>query len=145
MEVDSVVTKQGWVIHLGDTVRLGSGKKDDGTFKSVKGIGWMDDKNNTGHQSLANGTYYVYQVLNDGTFLIRRKNIYGVGNDKLRVYYEQAIEFEELEIPDRYKKKETATNATSRADELTKLKKLLDDGVLTKEEFEAEKKKLLEN
>jgi len=34
--------------------------------------------------------------------------------------------------------------SSSKADELTKLKKLLDDGVLTKEEFEAEKKKVLE-
>jgi hypothetical protein len=34
---------------------------------------------------------------------------------------------------------------SSVADELTKLKKLMDEGVLTKEEFEAQKKKLLEN
>lgn len=37
-----------------------------------------------------------------------------------------------------------ATPAFSVADELLKLKKLLDDGVITKEEFEAQKKKLLE-
>ncbi|WP_346236911.1 SHOCT domain-containing protein [Niabella insulamsoli] len=40
-------------------------------------------------------------------------------------------------------KKETHQN-TSKADEIAKLKKLLDEGALTKEEFEAEKKKLLE-
>lgn len=40
-------------------------------------------------------------------------------------------------------KKETSTSV-SIADELTKLKKLYDDGILTKEEFEAQKKKLLE-
>lgn len=34
-------------------------------------------------------------------------------------------------------------SATSKADELTKLKKLYDEGVLTKEEFEAEKQKIL--
>ena len=38
-----------------------------------------------------------------------------------------------------------AITITSKADDLTKLKKLLDDGVLTKEEFEAEKKKILDN
>lgn len=43
-----------------------------------------------------------------------------------------------------YKPLEQGTALTptlSKADELTKLKKLFDDGVLTKEEFEAEKKK----
>ena len=34
--------------------------------------------------------------------------------------------------------------STSKADEIAKLKKLLDDGALTKEEFEAEKKKILD-
>ncbi|MEE6186938.1 SHOCT domain-containing protein [Niabella digestorum] len=37
----------------------------------------------------------------------------------------------------------TSSQNYSKADELSKLKKLLDEGVLTQEEFEAEKKKLL--
>ena len=41
--------------------------------------------------------------------------------------------------------KKTNHQTVSKADELSKLKKLMDDGVLTKEEFEAEKKKILEN
>lgn len=41
------------------------------------------------------------------------------------------------------KENKQSAQTTSKADELTKLKKLYDDGVLTKEEFEAEKKKLL--
>jgi hypothetical protein len=42
-------------------------------------------------------------------------------------------------------KKEKLTEAAlSKADELAKLKKLMDEGVLTKEEFEAEKKKILD-
>lgn len=40
-------------------------------------------------------------------------------------------------------KKEHFQRSTSKVDELAKLKKLLDEGALTKEEFEAEKKKLL--
>ncbi len=39
--------------------------------------------------------------------------------------------------------KEDKSQSTSVADELTKLKKLYDDGVLTKDEFQAEKRKLL--
>ncbi|TXH20867.1 MAG: SHOCT domain-containing protein [Chitinophagaceae bacterium] len=41
--------------------------------------------------------------------------------------------------------KNPTTQTISKADELIKLKKLMDDGVLTKDEFEAEKKKILEN
>ncbi len=41
------------------------------------------------------------------------------------------------------KENKQSAQTTSKADELSKLKKLYDDGVLNKEEFEAEKKKLL--
>ena len=40
--------------------------------------------------------------------------------------------------------KTESTNSTSKADKLRELKKLLDEGVITKEEFEKEKKKLLD-
>lgn len=40
--------------------------------------------------------------------------------------------------------KSTSSPAFSVADELLKLKKLMDEGIITKEEFEAQKKKLLE-
>lgn len=52
-------------------------------------------------------------------------------------------------MPDEYKPKTkplefvAVNNAISTADELIKLKKLLDDGIITKEEFDAEKTKLL--
>jgi hypothetical protein len=42
-------------------------------------------------------------------------------------------------------KENTQISIRSKADELTKLKKLLDDGALSKEEFEAEKKKILDS
>jgi predicted Zn-dependent peptidase len=38
---------------------------------------------------------------------------------------------------------EESTKATSIADEIQKLKKLLDDGILTEEEFNQQKSKLL--
>jgi hypothetical protein len=65
---------------------------------------------------------------------------------------ENAIEAKELDVPKEYaiaEKKPEAPSVTvkqeiSVADELTKLKKLYDDGVLTKEEYEAQKKKLLD-
>lgn len=45
--------------------------------------------------------------------------------------------------PDNYKETPTETIIKSKAAKLTELKKLLDQGILTKEEFDAEKKKVL--
>ena len=56
--------------------------------------------------------------------------------------------FDEIVYPEEYKPKKAEapqqTPVISIADEILKLKKLLDDGVLTKEEFETQKKKILE-
>ncbi|MBS1933616.1 MAG: SHOCT domain-containing protein [Bacteroidetes bacterium] len=60
------------------------------------------------------------------------------------INFDGAIESGELIVPAELKVKSTATNSTSVADEIVKLKKLLDDGTITKEEFEAAKKKLLQ-
>jgi hypothetical protein len=58
---------------------------------------------------------------------------------------EPALQAKEV-IVNGFNDKDAATNLTpvSVADELSKLKKLYDDSVLTKEEYEAQKKKLLD-
>ncbi|MCZ4694807.1 SHOCT domain-containing protein [Ancylomarina euxinus] len=45
--------------------------------------------------------------------------------------------------PDNYKESPTEIIIKSKAERLTQLKKLLDEGILTQEEFDAEKKKIL--
>ncbi|MES1225758.1 MAG: SHOCT domain-containing protein, partial [Bacteroidota bacterium] len=60
------------------------------------------------------------------------------------INFDGAIASGELIVPDGFKSKITGSNSASVADEITKLKKLLDDGTITKEEFEAAKKKLLQ-
>ncbi len=64
---------------------------------------------------------------------------------------ENAIAKEEIIVPEDFKSKLKITPVVvevkqqfSLGDELTKLKKLLDDGILTKEEYDTQKKKLLE-
>ena len=63
---------------------------------------------------------------------------------------DNAIAAGEVVIPEEFKQKdkvhqiEAKGTAVSVADELLKLKKLLDDGILTKDEFEAERKKILQ-
>ncbi|MBK9401755.1 MAG: hypothetical protein IPN36_13160 [Bacteroidetes bacterium] len=56
---------------------------------------------------------------------------------------EEAIPTGEVYVPNEFKPK-PQTNSTGLADELLKLKKLLDDSLLTKEEFDIQKKKLLD-
>jgi Short C-terminal domain len=65
---------------------------------------------------------------------------------------ENALISNELVLPEQFKKAKNdvpkqviVSQQISIADELIKLKKLLDDGVLTKEEFESQKKKVLGN
>ena len=75
--------------------------------------------------------------------------IINVGAIRFEVDIDNAIASGELSVPDEFKpKKDLATvvvkQETSLADELAKLKKLYSDSVLTKEEYEAAKKKLLE-
>ena len=59
---------------------------------------------------------------------------------------ESAIIAGEIVVPDEFKPKTntTQTPAVSAADELIKLKKLLDAGAITQEEYDAAKKKLLD-
>jgi hypothetical protein len=61
---------------------------------------------------------------------------------------DNAIKSGELFVPDEYKPKPNVATVqvvqqTSAADELTKLNQLYKDSVITKEEFEAQKKKIL--
>jgi hypothetical protein len=73
------------------------------------------------------------------------------GSGRYEIDVDNAISSGEIVVPDEFKPKpKVATTVVevkqqvSVADELIKLKKLYDDGVLTKEEYEAQKKKLLE-
>lgn len=59
-----------------------------------------------------------------------------------------AIASGEIAVPDEFKPKEKQSQViiqkSSSADEIMKYKKMMDDGIITKDEFEAKKKKLLE-
>ncbi|HIX15968.1 MAG TPA: SHOCT domain-containing protein [Candidatus Hungatella pullicola] len=49
----------------------------------------------------------------------------------------------ELTLIQKEQKQECRSEKTSEADEILKFKKLLDDGIITQEEFEAKKKQIL--
>jgi hypothetical protein len=58
-------------------------------------------------------------------------------------HYIYQIDYTGCDIKTESKIKKEPTNSESKADKLRELKKLLDEGVITEEEFEKEKKKIL--
>lgn len=145
--INSIETRAGWVIHEGDSIRLGKGSNTDGTFRYVsgpeflKGITYTDKEGKQTHPETGidkrynYSGYVVYRIFNDGTLHTRK-------GARLVINIEPAIKAGEL-LQKREKETTIMINQGSAADELAKLKKLYDDGVLTKDEYEAQKKKIL--
>lgn len=158
---DTLFTQSGYKVIDGVKLKLGTGSMPDGDFKFIRrNAGSLF--NYTGNQARANEAnalprnnagleYKVIRIDKRGT----KKHGYvyypiiNVGMIRYEIDIDNAIATGEIAVPDEFKpKKESPVvvvkNEVSVADELTKLKKLYDDGVLTKEEYEAQKKKLLE-
>jgi len=146
---DSLVTSIGWVLHQGDTITLGIGSMPDGRYKFVQ---TSESGTLVGDGHLSNRySGKTFEIFKIKVFRGRQVPVIKYGNPKNKIMgqrwdieIEGAITSGEINVPEQYRKEKPHTPAISRADELTKLKKLLDDGVLTKEEFEAEKKKILD-
>jgi hypothetical protein len=147
-------------VYVGQKLKLGTGTMNDGDFKYIR-------KSNTslfayyspnGNQSAANSANALRRNQSGLEYKVIR--IDEKGNKKLGyVYYpilasryevdiDNAIVSGEIVVPDEFKPKQKSMivevkQNISVADELIKLKKLKDDGVITEEEFQAQKKKLL--
>lgn len=70
--------------------------------------------------------------------------VFTLGIVNYEIDIENAINTGEVESSGIKNDKNKSSNNFSVADELSKLKKLFDDGVISKEEFDEQKKKLLE-
>lgn len=164
-ENDTLYTTSGFKIALGDKLKIGTGSMPDGDFKFIRtsSTSMFAYHSTTGYKGLANQAnsfsrgnsgleYKVIRIDKRGT----KKNgfvyypiIQQGGLVRYEVDAENAIKSGELVVPAEFQtKKEGAVvvvkQEVSVADELVKLKKLYDDGILTKEEFDTQKKKLLE-
>lgn len=161
---NSIKHSSGFVIKVGEKVKLGRGTMPDGTFKYIRANAaslFSYSGPNANSANSANALMYSYNGLmgevarieNRGnkrrgyvTYLILKLGLPA----RYEVDLDNAIQSGEIVIPDEFKPKEKPLQVEikggsfSLADELIKLKKLLDDGILTKEEFEAQKKKLLD-
>ncbi|ANH80078.1 hypothetical protein A8C56_02945 [Niabella ginsenosidivorans] len=142
--MDSLITTSGWVIHKGDTITLGAGSRPTGDFAFIAPLSLsvadvLMSKPADAMSKLFSGSKFIVSIIGGDRIVIS-----GGKKDRIKAFVmvEPAIQKGEIVIP--YKNKDQSPLTLSKADELTKLKKLLDDGVLTKEEFEAEKRKILD-
>ena len=153
IENDTLYTTYGYKITVGQEIKLGRGTRDNGDFKfiSVSRNSWMapGPKQAPLRKKSNHHVAVVKKIVQHGN----SKNGYTfyaiIGVDDIVNYeseVEDAIAAGEIVVPDKFKHSTDNGSAqpVSVADEIAKLKKLYDDGAITKEEYDAQKKKLLE-
>jgi Short C-terminal domain len=148
-ENDTLYTTSGFKIYKGQTLHFGKGTRADGKFR------FINIKSDLSSYSLANNSIFIKKLKNYGISVLGNGYIEIVGTitfkDGSKGYidihmaFDRAIENSlnlpsELLVPDEFRNKKRL----SVADEIIKLNKLYEDGMLSKEEFETQKKKLLD-
>jgi Short C-terminal domain len=163
---DTLFTTSGYKIIVGQDVNIGTGATPDGDFKFIRrnssgfGTAMMMSDNNSYNKSqlslprnMAGHKGKVVKFVTRGNKKIGKtyEPLITFGSGRYEIDVDNAIASGELLVPDEFKPKPKVTTTVievkqkiSVADELVKLKKLLDEGILTKDEFDAQKKKLLE-
>ena len=133
----------GITYKIGDRIKLGKGIGGQGTFVYLKMAGWMAGTDTQIGSAYA-GLNVDLKKIKKYKFKGAEKIIFTVGGGNLTNY---SLEIEEAisvcEIIDCNGKPVDTIIESDKYDKLNKLKILLDNGTLTKEEFEIEKKKLL--
>ncbi len=154
---DKYVTSTGWILREGDEIKLGKGSMPDKTFAfitetpNVLTYNQYKDYNRIKLQHTYNGRnakiaqLYVGGNKKTGFFITATLKVGQMSRYMLDI--ENAIESAEIQVPSEFttstNKELPSTNNASLGDELKKLKDLFDSGALSKEEYEAAKKKLL--
>lgn len=147
----------GVTYHVGDTLRLGLGSKADGSFLYIEdkgplgglgAFGNLGPGRNQPARSLPKDYANVGAVIKSITKSSAngvQKYIFSVnpgGPMRYTVYIDDAIAACEVK-PCKSDASASAATTGSVADEIKKLKALLDSGAITKSEYDAQKKKLL--
>lgn len=145
--MDSYTATNGVTYNEDDMVTLNVGSGINGTFISLYVGGWATPP----QQGLGSGyNDYPLKIKKIKKFTKRgaEKVVFTVGGGNITNYYlviEDAIrECEVLPCNGNDIQKVEIVDSEDKYDKLAKLKKLFDDGVLSKEEYESEKKKILE-
>ncbi|GAB3012825.1 SHOCT domain-containing protein [Spirosoma pulveris] len=144
----------GWIVKVGDTLQMGRGTLPDKSFafayhnpSSMSAVYRAGQLVKNYLPSQYTGNRLVIKELNMVGFKrtgFSMAAIVGAGTlIRYQVEIENAIEAGEILPPPALRKSSSLTTVASVADELLKLKSLLDAGALTREEYDAQKKKLL--
>jgi len=163
---DTLISATGYKIIPGQEIFIGTGSTPDGDFKFIRrnssgfGTAMIMTNNNAYNKSqlslprnMAGHKGKVIKIVTRGNKKIGEtyEPLITFGSGRYEIDVDNAIASGEIIVPDEFKpkSKNTATvvevkQQISVADELTKLKKLLDDGILTQAEYDAQKKKVLE-
>ncbi len=146
----------GWVVKNGDTLNLGKGSLPNKDFAFL-----YENPASFGATTRVNGRVVRNYMINNyagSKVVLKDLNIFGskrmgfsvyaiAGVGTFTRYYvelDNAIEAGEILPPAEFRQFTTSSKpATSVADEIFKLKQLLDAGALTQAEYDAQKKKLL--
>ncbi|MES2429385.1 MAG: SHOCT domain-containing protein [Bacteroidota bacterium] len=163
---DTLFTTSGYKIIVGEDITIGTGTTDDGDFKFIRknstGFGTMMQTSNNNRynkselslkRNMAGHKGKVVKIVTRGNKKIGKtyEPLITFGSGRYEIDVENAIASGEIVVPEEFRPKPKVITtvvevkqSVSVADELVKFKKLLDDGIITKDEYEAQKKKLLE-
>lgn len=145
----------GTVFTVGDTVRLGTGSYSNGEFNYIYSLATFMDAQQHYLSPAWNDKFVIidkFQTSGSDKMGYTMHIIFKHGKLDCAIQLESAIKAGEVVTAASKKKAEEKNkpiiiqtgSAPSLADELRKLKELLDSGILTQAEFDAQKKKLLE-
>lgn len=158
LKKDTLYTSSGFKIADGQDVKLGRGSLPNGDFKyiTISSTSWLtagDGKQEAVGRKWNGHLFKVKKFRKEGSKKRGYTYYLVLGGGNIVNYecdIESAIATGEIDVPDQFKPQSQQAQIvqikqeTSIADELAKFKKLYDEGVLTKEEYEAQKKKLLD-
>jgi hypothetical protein len=149
-KLSEFTASNGITYKIGDEIKLGRGSDTNGKFVYVNIGGWAISSNPEDNQLGAANAGLIVTVKKINKYNYKRyKGIYfTVGGGNITNYtldIENAIKTCEVEnCTEEVQKVEVIGNTSDKYDQLKKIKKLLDDGILTQEEYDSEKKKILE-
>lgn len=146
---DGYKTASGWIIKEGDKIQTGRGTMPNKSFAYIynaPGIA-LDVSRTPLGATWSSKQATVKKITFSGTKKSGLTPILVVGMGHLNNYWieiDNAIAAGEIIPPAEFQKKDVpSTGTASVADELKKLKELLDAGAITQEEYDQQKKKLL--
>lgn len=159
-ENDTLTTSTGFKVYEGLDLKIGTGSMNDGDFKFIRtnASSLFNYSSTTGYQGLANQANSFRRSNSGLTFKVKKvmprgnkKNGYvyyvkiGSGLINYEMDIENAIKSGEIIIPDDFmpKEKSQVQSSETKYDKLKKIKELKDAGVLSEEEFQKEKDKIM--